>query len=139
MTRQRAIVAMLAVFCVLLALNLIKGEPEAQAEPQSREGIAGACCVNGEFCFNVANAAECAAFGGTYFAGLVCTDPNVFLNCTPPPTVVAGAVRPVSSLTDRVYRFWSDGEVDESTRRYQSDNSCNISSSCGPVSVIPLP
>ncbi len=28
MNRQRAIVAMLAVFSVLLALNLVKGEPE---------------------------------------------------------------------------------------------------------------
>ncbi len=32
MTRDRVIVAMLAVFCVLLALNLVKGEPEAQAQ-----------------------------------------------------------------------------------------------------------
>ena len=32
MNRQRAIVALLTVFCVLLALNLLKGEPEAQAQ-----------------------------------------------------------------------------------------------------------
>ena len=31
MTRDRVIVALLAVFCVLLAMNLVKGEPEVQA------------------------------------------------------------------------------------------------------------
>ena len=94
--RQAKLVAMLAVFSVLLVLNLVKGEPEANAEPQA-EGGTGACCVDGE-CFN-AVAADCAAFGGTFFAGMNCSMPAVSLNCLPLPTVKWGTVTDCWRLT----------------------------------------
>ena len=137
MTRDRAIVALLAVFCVLLVLNLIKGEPEAQAKPQDPESH-GACCLPSGGCI-VTNPADCASQGGTYLgAGTTCGSVDCAL-----PRVVAAAVNSEhisgNNFGDRVWRIWSDGMVDVSVRVFVADGSCDVDAAtvCGPVEVIP--
>ncbi len=137
MTRQRVIVAMLAVFCVLLALNPITGEPEAQAEPQDPETHTGACCLPSGGC-SIITPASCASQGGIYHgANTSCGSVDCAL-----PRVVAGAVNSEhisgNNFGDRVWRIWSDGMVDVSVRVFVADGSCDVDAAtvCGPVVII---
>ena len=55
------------------------------------------------------------------------------------PTVVAGAIAGGDVDLHRVYRFWSDGTVDESQLDYPSGNriDCEPVAQCGPLIIIP--
>ncbi len=96
MNRQRLIVPVLGAIAILLALNLVKGEPEAQAQHGSSSDFLSAL-----------------------------------------PTVVAGSTVKVGSVTDRLYRFWSDGTVDVSVRHFDgTSDSCTLEFACGPEVMI---
>ena len=52
------------------------------------------------------------------------------------PTVVAGVAYTQANFNEhRIYRFWSDGQVD--TVWASIGNNCTPSSSCGPTVIIP--
>ena len=98
MTRDRVIVAMLGAVAILLALNLLRGEPEAQAQ-------------NGP----------------------------PFLDSAEPTVVSIVLALPNTNDNQRIYRGWSDGAVDMTYVKWGAVGSCDIVSTCGPVSIIPPP
>ena len=132
--------ALVGALCVLLALNLLKGEPEAQAQngPPDPESHNGACCLpNGGCIFTTPS--DCASQGGIFFGlGTTCGSVDCAL-----PRVVAAAVNSEhisgNNFGDRVWRIWSDGMVDVSVRVFVADGSCDVDAAtvCGPVEVIP--
>ena len=53
------------------------------------------------------------------------------------PTVVGGSAVKVGTVTDRFYRFWSDGTVDVSVRHFDGTaDSCILEFACGPEVMI---
>ena len=142
MNRQRTIVALLAAVAILLAMNLMTPGATATPAPQEEGPPTGACCVPSGNCLDNRTADECAALGGTYAGNASNCGPSVF--CPPPPTVVSVTVGKDTTSTStsyRIIRAWSDGDVDMTLVTFGPGPKtvCEVQSTCGPVSIIPLP
>ena len=133
---------------VVIAAGLVLAAVVVTRTPgqQQAAGVNGACCLPTGGCLAQTPEA-CAVLGGAYLgdattcAGSTC--PSVAS-----PTVVATSVTISTSVsgTDRRYRIfrtWSDGQVDMSWMEFQSSTdagACVVASNpapCGPVVLIP--
>ena len=94
----------------------------------------GACCFP-TGCMETTDPFSCLSNGGTYLAGQSCA------SCPPPPGPTVVGVSAVTTGTQglyfRILRTWSDGHTDMSFVRVAAITQCNITSSCGPVVIIP--
>ena len=107
---------------------------------QQEVGAPGACCLPSGGCHGE-NEPECVALGGTWL-GLSTSCSGSQCPSVAPPTVVSVSVSKDGFPTNptntafRVFRAWSDGQLDGLLVEYGPD--CAIGgSTCGPVIIVP--
>ena len=103
---------------VVLAAVIVTRTPA-----QQEDGPGGICCLPTGVC-DTATQTDCLAAGGSFLGqiggcgGVICATYDV----TPQPTVTGVTVLRLGSDNNRLYRAWSDGQID--VILHNDDNPC---------------
>ncbi len=132
--RNTTTTVVIAAAAVLAAVIVTR----TPAQPAALGG--GACCYPAG-CAQITGPAEsCLGTGGVFLSNGICAD------CPPPPgptvigtSVTAGTTTSGQDKRYRIFRTWSDGQVDSTLVQFEVTSNCVVLTDpgCGPVVLLP--